>query len=66
MEHTFCVPNTFFSVSVIKSRGLRWAGHVVRVGGERNTCRFLARKPRVDVKYLGVYWMIILKWVLEK
>jgi hypothetical protein len=32
-------------VRVIKSRRLRWAGHVVRMGEESGTCRVLVGKP---------------------
>ena len=30
---------------VIKSRRMRWAGHVARMGEERGACRFLVGKP---------------------
>jgi len=30
---------------VIKSRRMRWAGHVARVGEERGVCRVLVGKP---------------------
>jgi len=32
-------------VRVIKSRGMRWAGHVARMGEERGVYRFLVGKP---------------------
>ena len=32
-------------VRVIKSRRMRWAGHVARMGEERGTYRFLVGKP---------------------
>jgi len=32
-------------VRVIKSRRMRWAGHVARMGEEREVYRFLVRKP---------------------
>jgi hypothetical protein len=32
-------------VRMIKSRRMRWTGHVTRVGKKRNTCRLLVRKP---------------------
>ena len=32
-------------VRVIKSRGMRWAGHVTRMGEERGVYRFLVGKP---------------------
>jgi hypothetical protein len=30
---------------MIKSRGMRWAGHVARKGEKRNACRILVGKP---------------------
>ena len=36
------IPNI---VRVIKSRTMRWAGHVVRMGEERGVYRFLVGKP---------------------
>jgi hypothetical protein len=34
------------SISIImKSRRMRWAGHVARMGEKRNSCRFLVGKP---------------------
>ena len=35
-------PNIF---RVIKSRRVRWAGHVARLGGEESVYRVLVRKP---------------------
>jgi len=32
-------------VRVIKSRRMRWAGHVARMGEEREVCRVLVGKP---------------------
>ena len=32
-------------VRVIKSRIMRWAGHVARIGEDRGVCRVLAGKP---------------------
>jgi hypothetical protein len=30
---------------MIKSRRMRWAGHVARIGEKRNACRILVGKP---------------------
>jgi hypothetical protein len=30
---------------MIKSRRMRWAGHVARMGEKRNACRILVGKP---------------------
>jgi hypothetical protein len=32
-------------IRIIKSRGMRWAGHVARMGEKRNTYRLLKGKP---------------------
>jgi hypothetical protein len=32
-------------IRIIKSRRMRWAGHVARMGEERNACRLLVGKP---------------------
>jgi hypothetical protein len=32
-------------IRIIKSRRIRWAGHVARMWEKRNTCRLLAVKP---------------------
>jgi hypothetical protein len=32
-------------IRIIKSRRMRWAGHVVRMGEKRNECRLLVGKP---------------------
>jgi hypothetical protein len=33
---------------MIKSRRMRWAGHVARIGEKRNAYRILVRKPEGD------------------
>jgi hypothetical protein len=35
-------------VRVIKSRRMRWAGHVARMGERRGVYRFLVRKPEIS------------------
>jgi hypothetical protein len=32
-------------IRIIKSRMMRWAGHVARMGEKRNACRLLVGKP---------------------
>jgi hypothetical protein len=32
-------------IRMIKSRRVRWAGHIVRMGEKRNVCRILVGKP---------------------
>ena len=45
----WCILNVLQSspniVRVIKSRRMRWAGHVARMGGERGVYRVLVGKP---------------------
>jgi hypothetical protein len=33
-------------ISQIKSRGMRWVGHVARMGEEREMCKVLVGKPK--------------------
>ena len=42
LNDLYCSPNT---VRVIKSRRMRWAGHVARIGEERGVYRVLVGKP---------------------
>jgi hypothetical protein len=32
-------------IRIIKSRRMRWAGHVARMGEKKNACRLLVGKP---------------------
>jgi hypothetical protein len=52
-------------IIMIKSRRMRWAGHVARMGGEK---RILVGKPE-GKRPLGRSrrrWRTILKWILER
>jgi hypothetical protein len=42
LNDPYCEPNIFW---VIKSRRMRWAGHVVRMGERRGVYRVLVGKP---------------------
>jgi hypothetical protein len=48
-------------IRIVKSRMIRWAGHVARMGEKRNAYRLLVGKPDQDVGG----W-IILGWILER
>jgi hypothetical protein len=53
---------------MIKSRRMRWAGHVARIGERRNTYRVLVGKPE-GKRPMGRSrrrWVTILKWILKK
>jgi hypothetical protein len=55
-------------IRVIKSRRLRWAGHVARMGERRGAYRPLVWKPE-GKRPLGRpkrRWGIILKWIFER
>jgi hypothetical protein len=46
-------------IRVIKSRKMRWAGHVAQIGETRNACSIL--NGRDHLKDLGLHGRIILK-----
>jgi hypothetical protein len=53
---------------VIKSRILRWTGHVARIGDRKCARRVLVGKPKIQdyLEDTGVDGRIILKWILGK
>jgi hypothetical protein len=55
-------------IRVIKSKRLRWAGHVAHMGARRVAYRALVGKPegRNHLEDPGVDGMIILKWIFER
>jgi len=55
-------------VRVIKSRRMRWAGHVARMGESRGVYRVLVGKPdgKKRLEDPGVDERIILKWIFRK
>jgi hypothetical protein len=42
LHELYCLPSI---IRIIKSRGMRWAGHVARMGEKRTACRILVGKP---------------------
>ena len=61
----YCSPNI---VRVIKSRRMRWVGHMARLGEGRGVYRFLVGKPE-GKRPLGKprrRWGIVLRWILRK
>jgi hypothetical protein len=50
------------TVRVIKSRRMRWAGHVARMGERRGVYRILVEKPWET----GLDGRIILRWIFRK
>ena len=50
LNDLYCSPNI---VRVIKSRRMRWAGHVARMGEERGTYRVLVGNPEGRRRPLG-------------
>ena len=56
------------TVRVIKSRRMRWAGHVARMGDDRGVYRVLVGKPEGKSHWgdLGVDGWIILGWISRR
>jgi hypothetical protein len=48
----------------MKSRKLRWAGHIVRIGETRNELEDVNGRGKLGE--LGSHGKIILKWILRK
>jgi hypothetical protein len=55
-------------IRMIKSRRMRWAGHVTRMGEKRNAYRILVGKPLGKNHWVdqAVGGWTILKWILER
>jgi len=55
-------------IRVIKSRRIRWAGHVARMGERRSVCRILwgILRERDHLEYPGLYGRIKLRWIFRK
>ena len=56
------------TVRVIKSRRMRWAGHIARVGERRGVYRVLVGKPegKWSLGSPDVDGRIILRWIFRK
>jgi hypothetical protein len=55
-------------IRMIKSRRMRWAGHVARMGEKRNAYRILVESQKVRDHWedLDVGGWTILEWILER
>jgi hypothetical protein len=65
LNDLYSLPNI---VRVVKSRRIRWAGHVARMGEESGVHRVLVGKPE-GKRPLGRprrRWGIILRWIFSK
>jgi len=65
LNDLYCSPNI---VRVIKSRRMRWAGHVARMVEERGMYRILVGKPEGRRHWgdLGVDGWIMLGWISRR
>jgi hypothetical protein len=50
----------------IKSRRMRWAGHVARMGKERNVYKVLVGKPEGHLEDEGVDGRMRSEWILGR
>jgi hypothetical protein len=55
-------------IRIIKSRRMRWTGHVARIGEKRSAYRILEGKPegKKPLRRPRRRWGIILEWILER
>jgi hypothetical protein len=55
-------------IRIIKSRRMRWAGHVARIGEKRNAYRILVGDPegKLPLGRPRRRWVKILKWILDR
>ena len=53
---------------MIKSRRMRWTGHVARVGDSRDVYRVFVGKPkgRGHLRDTGIDGRIIIRWIFRK
>jgi hypothetical protein len=68
LHNLYCSPSI---IIMIKSRRLRWAGHVARMGGRRGMYEYIgywweSQKERDHWEDQDVGGWTILKWVLER
>jgi hypothetical protein len=55
-------------IRMVKSRSMRWAGRIARMGEKRNVYRILVGKPagKRQLEGQNVGGWTILKWILER
>ena len=65
LRYLYSLPNI---VRVVKSRRMRWAGHVACMGEGRGVQRVLVGKPegKRPLEHLDVDGRIILRWIFGK
>jgi hypothetical protein len=54
LHNLYSSPNL---IRMIKSRRMRWAGHVARLGETRNAYRILVGKPEGKIGWNGMGWI---------
>ena len=64
LQHLCCLSNI---ILVVKSRTVRWAGHVVHMGDRRGAYRVWCGnvRERDHLEDLSIGGMLIVKWILR-
>jgi hypothetical protein len=65
LHNLYSSPNI---IRMIKSRRMRWAGHVARIRKKRNAYRILVGKPegKRSLRTSRRRWADNIKWILER
>jgi hypothetical protein len=65
LRDLYSLPST---IRMIKSKRIRWAGHVAEMGEKRNAYRLYVGKQvgKETVRSQSHRWQIILRWIMQR